>query len=231
MVVCLTGAAYSFAEEQGPAHAVQARNFYRLADSYVFQQLEDYLYGSSTGKSLATSIEFCQAALLMYALDILPAGDMALQHTAVARRLPTLIAAVRALGFVSVRHGPFEDWEGFIYHEQRIRLVAWTFCADCLATLSCNKPPGFSILEMLGGLPCDPKVWDADAMSLPNLWPEKATPHTLANLTSRILNNDWWESVESLRLPVFHLHVLLCGKSAHWPYGSGNRAMLDLRVD
>ncbi|GAB7335703.1 hypothetical protein MBLNU13_g08008t1 [Cladosporium sp. NU13] len=122
MVVCLTGAAYSFDEGHGAAHAVQARSFYQVADSYVFQQLEYHLHGSSTDLELVTSIEICQAALLMYALDALPAGDMAMQHTAVARRLPTLIIALRTLGFVGVKHGSNQDWETFIHHEQRIRL-------------------------------------------------------------------------------------------------------------
>jgi hypothetical protein len=214
MVVCLTGAAYSFSEEHGTTHAVQARTFYGLADSYVFQKLEIHLHTSPTDLELATSIELCQAALLMYALDALPAGDMAMQHTAVARRLPTLIAALRTLGFVNIKHGPSQDWETFIQHEQRIRLVAWTFCADCLATLSCNKPPGFSMLEMCGELPCDSKIWDADAIAFPRLW-ECSRPTTSLSLTvlvSLCLNDDWPEPVASLRLPLFHLHVMLCGK-------------------
>jgi hypothetical protein len=216
MVVCLTGAAYSFREGHGPAHAKQARSFYQVADSYVFKQLEDHLHGSSTEFNIATSIELCQAALLMYALDTLPAGDMAMQQTAVARRLPMLIAAVRTLGYVSVRHEPFENWEIFIHREQKIRLVAWTFCADCLATLSCNKPPGFSILEMRGDLPCESKVWDADATAFLRLWEcsRPTTPLSLAVLMSSCSNDDWPEPTAGLRLPVFHLHVMLCGKPA-----------------
>ena len=214
MVVCLTGAAYSFGEDHGAAHAVQARSFYQLADSYVFQQLENHLHGSPTNLELVTSIELCQAALLMYALDALPAGDMAMQHTAVARRLPTLIAALRTLGFVDVQHGPSQDWQTFINHEQRIRLVAWAFCADCLATLSCNKPPGFSILEMRGQLPCDSKVWDADATAFSRLreCSNQVVPRSLKELMSLCSNDGWQELSISLRLPLFHLHVMLCGK-------------------
>ena len=217
MVVCLTGAAYSFGEEHGTAYAVQARSFYQLADSYVFRQLDDHLYGSLTSSELVTSIELCQAALLMYALDALPTGDMTMQHTAVVRRLPTLIAALRTLGFVDIRHGPSQDWETFIHHEQRIRLVAWAFCADCLATLSCNKPPGFSVLEMRGDLPCDSKVWDADASAFPELreCSRQATPISLTALMSLCLKEDWREPNGSLRLPIFHLHVMLCGESPH----------------
>ena len=215
LVVCLTGAAYSFGEENGAAHAVQARSFYRLADSYVFQQLENHLYGSPTDLEIAVSIELCQAALLMYALDALPAGDMDMQHTAVARRLPTLIAALRTLGFMDVQHGSYQDWKTFINHEQRIRLVAWAFCADCLATLSCNKPPGFSILEMRGDLPCDSKVWDADATAFPRLreCSGQAGPRSLAELMSLCSNDCWQEPSVGLKLPLFHLHVMLCGNS------------------
>ena len=215
IVVCLTGAAYSFGEDCGAGHAIQARSFYKLADSYVFQQLENHIYGSPTDLELVTSIELCQAALLMYALDALPAGDMAMQHTAVARRLPALIAALRTLGFMDVRHGSSQDWQTFINHEQRIRLVAWAFCADCLATLSCNKPPGFSILEMRGELPCDSKVWDADATAFPRLreCSGQARPRSLAELMSLCSNDCWREPSVSLKLPLFHLHVMLCGKS------------------
>jgi hypothetical protein len=229
MVVCLTGAAYSFGEEHGTAHAVQARNFYQLADSYVFQQLENHLYGLPTGSELVILIELCQAALLMYALDALPTGDMAMQHTAVVRRLPTLIAALRTLGFVDVRHGPSEDWETFVRHEQKIRLVAWAFCADCLATLSCNKPPGFSILEMRGELPCDPKVWDSDATAFSAFHEcsRQATPLSLTGLMSLCLNEDCRKPTESLRLPIFHLHVMLCGEPPCIPLSS--RKLLSLR--
>ncbi|KAF2717113.1 hypothetical protein K431DRAFT_341588 [Polychaeton citri CBS 116435] len=212
MVVCLTGAAYSFGGGQNLVHAVQARTFYQLADSYVFQQLESHLHGSLTEPNYANSIELCQAALLMYALDTLPSGDMAMQHTAVTRRLSTVIQAVRELGFVTIQHEPSEGWQVFVYREQIIRLVAWTFCADCLATLSCNKPPGFSILEMRGDLPCDPKIWDTDAVSFPGLRESfrQSTPPCLADLMSHWLNDGWQTPIDCMRLPVFHLHIMLC---------------------
>lgn len=217
MAVCLTGAAYSFRAGHDSSHAIQARTFYRLADSYVFQQLDIHLYDSHTDPKSADTIELCQAALLMYALDTLPAGDRAMQHTAVARRLPTLITTVRELGLVEFQHEPFEDREAFIYREQVVRLVAWTFCADCLATLSCNKPPGFSILEMRGDLPCDAKVWDADVVSFSRLREGsiRSTQLSLTDLMSRWLTDDWQTPIERLDLPVFHLHVMLCGKSSN----------------
>jgi hypothetical protein len=216
VVVCLTGAAYSLSEEHGAAHAIQARTFYKLADSYVFQNLERHLHSISAESEATHTLEHCQAALLMYALDTLPAGDMAMQHTAVARRLPSIITAMRELRFTTVQHEPFEDWLVFVHREQIIRLVAWTFCADCLATLSCNKPPGFTVLEMRGSLPCGPKLWDADATFFPLLQdhPNESAPLCLADLMSHWLNGDLDTSVNASGLPIFHLHVMLCGKSS-----------------
>jgi hypothetical protein len=215
LVVALTGAAYSFGKDHGAVYAVQARTFYKLADAYVFKKL-DIRVGDGLGDTALTDlIELCQAALLMYALDTLPTGDMAMQHTAVAVRLPVLVSALRRLGFVNVRHEPSEDWHAFIRREQMIRIVAWTLCADCLATLTCNKPPSFSIPEMRGDLPCDPKVWETDEASFSELskGSRQIVSRNLRDLMSRWLNNDWSTSIDSLGLPLFCLHIMLCGTS------------------
>jgi hypothetical protein len=217
LAVTLTGAAYSFGNNHGSAYAVQARLFYKLADAYMFQKLEHHLNDVQIMQpGPAYSIELCQAALLMYALDTLPTGDMAMQHTAVAVRLPTLVSTLRKLGFVNVRHEASEDWQTFIQREQITRVVAWTFCADCLATLTCNKPPSFSIPEMLGDLPCDPKVWETDAASFPGSWArsKRTSSHNLRDLMSRWLNDDCGTSIDGLELPVFCLHIMLCGTSS-----------------
>lgn len=213
LVVSLTGAAYSYQEGHDTSMAVEARQFYRIADAYIYQQLESHICVPPMETNILTSIEFCQAALLMYALDTLPTGDMDMQHTAVAKRLPTLISALRKLDFVSVRHEALENWRTFIQREQMIRVVAWTFCADCLATVSCNKPPGFSIPEMRGDLPCSPSMWEADEapFSEAEVLHTGAVPNRLVDLMSRWLNNDWPTLIERLELPVFHLHVMLCG--------------------
>jgi hypothetical protein len=214
LVVALTGAAYSLGRDHGAAFAVQAREFYKLADAYVFQVLQNHMSGLQINS--LDSIELCQAALLMYALDTLPTGDAAMQHTAIAMRLPMLVTALRKLDFVNVRHEASEDWQTFIRHEQMIRIVAWTFCADCLATLTCNKPPSFAtITEMRGDLPCDPKVWEADAASFPEFWAcsRQSASFNLKDLMSRWLNNDLLTSIDHSRLPVFCLHIMLCGTS------------------
>jgi hypothetical protein len=213
LVVALTGAAYSLGRDDCATFAVRAREFYKLADAYVFQMLQNHM--SDLQVDSLGSIELCQAALLMYALDLLPTGDLEMQHTAVAMRLPMLVSALRRLDFVNVRHESSEDWQTFIRHEQMIRIAAWTFCADCLATLTCNKTPSFSIMEMRGDLPCDPNKWEADAASLLDFWScsRRSVSFNLKDLMSHWLNNDLLTSMDTSRLPVFCLHIMLCGTS------------------
>lgn len=214
LVVCLTGASYSFSEVHGSAHAVKARKFYELADSYVSEQLESQIHAPPTQRDPAQSVELCQAALLMYALITPPAGNTATQHVAITRRLPTLIHAIRELGFIATQHEPLESRQVFVDREQIIRLVAWTYCADCLATLSCNKPPGFSLMEMRGHLPCHPRIWDADALSFSALQDsfKDSGSFCLADLMANWLSAAGSPSFANPRLPVFHLHIMLCGK-------------------
>jgi hypothetical protein len=215
LVASLTGAAYSFDKGIGAADAIEARQFYKIADDYVFRTVEDLLVSPLEGHSVPDYIELCQAALLMYGLDTLSTGDMPLQQTAVMIRLPMLVSALRRLSLVSVRHQQCEDWHTFIRGEQMIRIVAWTYCADCLATLTCNKPPSFSIFEMSGDLPCDPRVWEADVESFPELTrkSEQDTSCSLKDLMSRWLNTDRHTPIDSIKFPVFHLHIMLCGTS------------------
>lgn len=215
LVVSLTGAAYSLAQSSGVAHAVEARRFYKLADAYVFHELESHLYCQPTETSPTRSIELCQAALLMYALDTLLTSDLNMQYTAVAIRLPMLVSALRKLGSINARHELSEDWQTFIRREQMIRITAWTFCADCLATLTCNKPPGFSIMEMRGDLPCEAKIWESDIASFPE--PQSEPKHSLTfnlrDLMAHWLNNDWPVPINTIAFPVFYLHIMLCGTS------------------
>ena len=156
----------------------------------------------------------------MYALDTLLAGDTAMQHAAMTKRLPTLISAMRRLNLIGCRHDPSEDWHLFLHREHIARLVSWTFCADCLATLSCNNPPIFSMLEMSGDLPCDPALWDTDSASaFESLRSSRSdASHCLKDLMSRLFDDDWRVDSDWDNLPLFHLHVMLCGEfPAHLP--------------
>lgn len=219
MVVSLTGATYSYRPGHGPEHITDARKLYHLADSYVFHQLEIYLDRIPSGVDLAEAIQLCQAALLMYALDTLLPGDSAMQHAAMTERLPALVSAMRRLHFIGCRHDPSEDWQLFLHREHIVRLVSWTFCVDCLATLSFNNPPIFSMQEMSGDLPCDPALWDTDSASAFELLrsSRQGTSHCLKDLMSRLLDDDWWVDSDWENLPLFHLHVMLCGEFPSTP--------------
>lgn len=149
----------------------------------------------------------------MYALDILPRDKQALQRVAVTQRLPMLILALRRLDFIQVCHDPVEEWQVFIHREQIIRIVAWAYCADCLATLSCNKPPGFSLPEMVGDLPCEVAIWEADPKPPLERYErsQESTPRCLKEVMSRLHGSDRHTSLQEPGLPIFHLHMALCG--------------------
>ncbi|KAK8135541.1 hypothetical protein PG984_003481 [Apiospora sp. TS-2023a] len=220
MVVALTGATYSYRPGHGPEHIIEARNLYHLADSYVFQRLRDFLgrMQSTSAVDLAEAIQLCQAALLMYGLDTLLAGDSVMQRVAMTERLPALVSALRRLELVEYRHDASggEDWQLFIQREQVVRLVTWTFCVDCLATLSCNNPPIFSMLEMAGDLPCDPELWDADSEpAFESVRPSSTgnrVSRSLKEIMPRFLDCNSQRNEECDSLPLSHLHIIMCGE-------------------
>lgn len=221
IVVALTGATYSYRPGYGPEHITNARKFYHLADSYVFHQLRQFLGHLGSGIDLPEAIQLCQAALLMYALDTHLAGDLAMQHAAITERLPALISAMRKLQFIGCQHSPSEDWQLFLQREHIIRLVAWTFNTDCLATLTCNNPPIFSLLEMSGDLPCDAALWDADSASTFEslISSRQGNSHCLKDLMSELLKGERRIHSDWENLPLFHLHVMMCGECPARPVG------------
>lgn len=215
MVVSLTGATYSYRPGHESDQVTDARQLYHLADSYTFHQFKTYLGHCQSEMDVDDeALQLCQAALLMYALDTLLAGNAAMQNTAIAERLPSLVSTMRRLHFFNHQHSITEDWETFIHHETIIRLAAWTFCADCLATLSCNSPSIIPFLEMSGDLPCDSTLWDADsapAYELSRMSRMGISP-SLKELMHKLLVDERQLDECSGDIPLFHLHVMLCGK-------------------
>jgi hypothetical protein len=216
LVISLTGASYSYRPGHEPEHVNSARNLYALADSFVFEQLSTCLNGGTD--DLTEAIQLCQAALLMYGLDTLLTGDAAMQRTAITQRLPALVSAIRYLDLTGTQHhSSSEDWQTFLQRESIIRLVAWAFCTDCLATLCYNNPPLFSMLEMTGHLPCDPELWDAasaaDFERLKSSRPQYSS-HSLKDLMSALLKHNHSptasEAIDLDTVPLSHLHILLC---------------------
>lgn len=210
LVVALTGASYSYQAGHELEHINNARKLYPLADAYVFEQLDICL---SRGVYIAEAVQLCQAALLMYGLDTLLGRDVAMQHMAITKRLPALVSAVRSLSLIDTQHTISEDWQLFVQRESIIRLVSWTFCADCLATLTCNNPPLFSLQEMTGNLPCDPDLWDADsAVSFELMLSsrKRCSSHSLKDLIPAFVGQTSCHDIELGNLPLFDLHMLLC---------------------
>jgi hypothetical protein len=218
LVVGLTGAAYSYGFSDDPENFIHAREFFAIADSYVFSQLNTFLDQSpspaETCIGISTALQLCQAALLMYGLDTLLVNNEAVQFAAAARRLPTLVTAIRQLGFTTLRHMDNEDWHEFRERECIIRLVTWTFCADSLATLVYNRPPLLSALEMTGELPCDADLWDAEWSATSNR-PRSTQPvNSLRDLVSDFLDR---EKTPRPDIPLFHLQAVMCGKPCQEP--------------
>lgn len=215
LAVTLTGAAYSLSKEHGKRYVAQARKFYRLADSYIFNHLDIASSSQLNVSAVEDILPICQAALLMYGLEVSMPNDSAMRDVAINRRLPSIIFALRRFSFIPCRHEASEDWQLFLQREQIVRLVAWTYCVDCLATLVYNKPPGFALLEMCGDLPCDPNVWEADSVSsYESLCLSKLTAdRTLLELMSGLLADESHTTRGFDDIPTFHLHIMLFGKS------------------
>lgn len=227
LVVALTGASYSYRTGQTPNHVLTARRLCPLADSYVSRCLEAYLATSMlnddrTDRTMdSEAVQLCQAALLMYGLDTLSLGDATLQRTAITQRLPALVSALRGLHYIGCQHNAGEDWELFLRREHIIRLVAWTFCADCLASLSFNHPPCLLISEMTGDLPCDPAIWDADsALDHNRLGSAKSqSPSSLKTLMSVFLGHESQSARDMNVLPIFTLQAIICGELSQVTHG------------
>ncbi|KAK4561537.1 hypothetical protein LTR86_004855 [Recurvomyces mirabilis] len=205
MVITLTGASYSYQPKSNNKLFDTARDFYSLADSYVSDGLTACFDHVAPSNDLTERIQRCQAALLMYGLITLKVSDPELQHAALTKRLPALVSALRYSRFTSCKHAERENWQLFLQRENMIRLVAWTFCVDCLATLSYNQPPLFCVLELTGDLPCVPEVWEMDSTLDSDLWAATRSPslNCLRDLMARFLDTTGFHQV------IYNLHVAM----------------------
>jgi hypothetical protein len=214
LVIALTGASYTYAHDCASEDIQNARSFYRIADAYIFSYLNTALDRWPFSIVVPEAIQICQAALLMYGLDTLQLSDEAMQCIATTRRLPLLVTALRQFHFLGCRHQDGEDWQAFLRREQIIRLVAWMFCVDCLATLLYNNSPLCSMSEMTGDLPCETSIWDAAPPSdLASISPIRETSSAcLRDIIANLINEKAEPKVALDRIPLFHLHVAMFGK-------------------
>jgi hypothetical protein len=216
LVIALTGASYTYQDENESEDINNSRKFYGLADAYVFDKLDAGVDRLPSDIDVAEAISLCQAALLMYGLNTLLVGDEPVQCKNAARRLPAMITALRRFNFLAVRHLPDEDWRSFLQREQISRVVAWTYCVDCLATLLCNVAPISSLMEMTGDMPCEDSVWDVeppDDLASPGP-PHGFSSRCLKDLLTSFLDGKVLADVNVSDLSLFNLQLVMIGKRA-----------------
>lgn len=96
------------------------RGLLRLAEEYVFRELQDSIALGTTQLPTIPTLEALQAALVLVYLLVIN-NSVSSRRQSRVRRLPELAWAVRHFDLANVRHMADEDWELFIYRETCIR--------------------------------------------------------------------------------------------------------------
>ncbi len=99
-----------------------ARGLLRLAEEYVFRELQDAVAVRSTGLPSLPTLQILQSALIIVYLLVIN-NSVTSRRQSRAKRIPVLVAAVRYYGLANVRHDQTTDWQEFIYRETCIRYV------------------------------------------------------------------------------------------------------------
>lgn len=224
--VALAGAAYSHRPGYHPDPAFRARDFYWIADAYVFKHLRACIESFTPYSNSRKHIELYQAGLLSFTLSACM-NDDEMRRIVVTKRLPTLTAAMRRFAVIGARHVPSEDWTTFVERESCIRLVSWNIYADSMMVLFANSPPRIVLAEMNGHLPCSAELWDAEsAVEFEERRAEEYDRggfHCLVDLISGLLAEEWpgVDSTPYCHLHFHHLHAIICGDSypliPQWP--------------
>ncbi|KAF0328749.1 isoflavone reductase [Colletotrichum asianum] len=211
LAISLNGAAYSKSSSDAAGSRARARDFYLIADAYIFQQLERSINSNHQEPESETTVEILQAALLIVVLQI--CFDDSRKGVIIFKRLPLLVFSLRHFGLTRMKHDEAENWRTFIKQETRIRLSTWTFFMDSLLTLFCNNPPSMSHAETLGHLPCSQALWDAGSEGA-FIQLRLDTVHEfvcLGDLTVGLMQNEWpIEPVPPFdRLTLHHLNAVI----------------------
>lgn len=96
------------------------RGLLRLAEEYIFRELQDSIALGSTQLPTQPTLEAMQAAVVLVYLLVIN-NSVSSRRQSRARRLPELAYAVRHYDLANVRHLPEEDWHLYIYRETCIR--------------------------------------------------------------------------------------------------------------
>ncbi|KAJ3499557.1 hypothetical protein NLG97_g260 [Lecanicillium saksenae] len=136
------------------------RGLLRLAEEYVYRELQDSIALGNTQLPTTPTLEALQAAaVIAYLLAI--NNSVSSRRQSRVRRIPELAWAIRHFDLMNVRHMPDEDWQLFIYRETCIRIATWSATADWHQCGMFRCMPIISTLELACDHPCSPAVWDA----------------------------------------------------------------------
>ncbi|KAJ6781406.1 hypothetical protein PWT90_02243 [Aphanocladium album] len=136
------------------------RGLLRLAEEYVYRELQDSIALGNTQLPTTATLETLQAAVVIaYLLAI--NNSVSSRRQSRVRRVPELAWAVRHFDLMNVRHMPDEDWQLFIYRETCIRIATWTATADWHQCGMFRCMPIISTTELACDHPCSNAVWDA----------------------------------------------------------------------
>ncbi|KAK1579614.1 uncharacterized protein LY79DRAFT_522447 [Colletotrichum navitas] len=215
LAISLNGAAYSNSSSPSSSDVAgsrpKTRDFYPVADAYIFQQLERSIKNDRQESHSEPTVGILQAALLIVVLQI--CFDDGRKGVIIFKRLPLLIFSLRRFGLTRTKHDDEGDWSNFIQQETRIRLSTWTFFMDSLLTLFCNTPPSMSHAETLGHLPCNQVLWDAESEQVFDQLRLEAGHESvcLGDLTVGLMRDEWpIEPVPPFdRLTLHHLNAVI----------------------
>ncbi|KAK0738656.1 hypothetical protein B0T18DRAFT_334464 [Schizothecium vesticola] len=194
------------------------RAFLRVAEEYVFRKLAELMVPGEEAEG-SEVYEALQAALLVHCTQFALQGVETRERNRTVR-LPALVAAVRRLGLLGVRHGEegAEGWRGFVGREMRLRIGAWTLLADWQQCGMFRVPPLMAISELTGDFPCVPSLWEAESEEEFNATVAAKGPSvrkrscSIRQAMEALMADATWPSIEQfpLRNPTVHdLHFLI----------------------
>ncbi|KAF2844051.1 hypothetical protein T440DRAFT_473706 [Plenodomus tracheiphilus IPT5] len=172
-----------------------AKRFFNIAETYIFEHpiFSQEAQDRSQAKDSGDDIEVLQAALMLLIIQ-LNNCDRTVRRRIRLQRLPCFITTVRALGLFEYKHHNIAgsadetEWGNFVYDEIRVRTAAHAFMFDSHMAVLFNLSPQVAISEMIGDLPCDKDIFEADSASKfmvqRCLRKQIAQPHSLSQLTS-----------------------------------------------
>lgn len=215
LVVMLFGASYSLHEEHNISDGYPISLLVGIAEKYIFKNLKTCIWSTSREAISTQHIELCQAALLIFWLNY-DSYDENSTERIITKRLPMLIAAIRKLNLVGIRHTSEDsDWQEFIFQESCVRLVTWSWYMTTLAVLFYNYPPLMSISEMTGDFPCSEEVWDITSRSEFDSY-KRAVQHSqnpacIDSIVSSLLGEEWTDDMRrsSEKLSIHDLHGVI----------------------